>query len=390
MAMTSLREFLRLEAAGGFVLLAASALALLVANSPLAGLYLAFLQVPVAIQIGALEIAKPMLLWINDGLMAVFFFLVGLEIKREFLEGELSSRAQITFPAVGAVGGMVAPALIFVAINQGNAENMNGWAIPTATDIAFALGVLALLGDRVPLSLKVLLTAIAIIDDLGAIVIIAIFYTDELSFVSLGFAALFIVVLAILSWRRVGHVGAYAVLGVLLWIAVLKSGVHATLAGIITAWAVPMSAKTEHGEPLLKHLEHALHPWIAFAVLPIFAFANAGVSFAGVSLASFVEPVKLGVTLGLFVGKQVGILGCLWLAVRLRLCAMPADLGWWHIYGVALLCGVGFTMSLFIASLAFEHSDFDAPIRLGVISGSLLAGLLGYLILRFVARPVDR
>jgi NhaA family Na+:H+ antiporter len=383
MPISMIREFLKFEAAGGIVLIFAAALALVLANSPLDTIYLAFLDIPLAIQVGDLVIAKPMLLWINDGLMAVFFFLVGLEIKREFLEGELASRSQIVLPAMAAVGGMAVPALIYVVINLGHPEHLNGWAIPAATDIAFALGILALLGSRAPLSLKVLLTAIAIIDDLGAIVILAVFYTDDLSLVALGFGFIFLLGLIAINGLKVTRLAPYVLLGIALWICVLKSGVHATLAGVITAFAIPLRTKGDEEHSLLRHVEHELHPWIAFAILPIFAFANAGVSFTGMDLSSLVEPVKLGVSLGLFVGKQIGVFGLLWLCVRLGWSPLPPDTNWVQLYGVALLCGVGFTMSLFIGSLAFEHTSFDAPIRLGVLTGSLVSGLCGYLLLQF-------
>ncbi len=381
MPVSMIREFLKFEAAGGIVLIIAAALALVLANSPLDTIYLAFLDIPLAIQVGDLVIAKPMLLWINDGLMAVFFFLVGLEIKREFLEGELSSPSQIALPAMAAVGGMVFPALVYVIINWGDTQSLNGWAIPAATDIAFALGILALVGSRAPLSLKILLTAIAIIDDLGAIVIIAIFYTSDLSLTALYVAAAAIVGLAVVNLLRVTHLAAYVLLGIVLWVCVLKSGVHATLAGVITAFAVPLETRDDEGRSLLKHLEHALHPWVAFAILPIFAFANAGVSFEGVGLSSFVEPVSLGIALGLFLGKQLGIFAMIWLTIRFGIAPMPAGTNWVQLYGVSLLCGVGFTMSLFIGGLAFEHSSFDAPIRLGVLTGSIASAVCGYLLL---------
>jgi NhaA family Na+:H+ antiporter len=386
MALSAIRRFLKMEAAGGLVLIAAAALALVVANSPLDWLYATFLDIPLAIQIGRLEIAKPLLLWINDGLMAVFFFLVGLEVKREFLAGELSSPAKIALPGMAAIGGIVIPAGIYVICNWGGGEDLNGWAIPTATDIAFALGVLALLGSRAPLALKVLLTAVAIFDDIGAIVIIAIFYTDNLSVEALYAAGVFLAALALLNRLRVVRLAPYILLGIALWVCVLKSGVHATLAGVVTALAIPMRPHGDSEETLLEHLEHVLHPWVAFAVVPIFAFANAGVSFEGLTLGSFVEPVKLGISLGLFVGKQLGCFAFMWLAIHIGLASMPRGTTWQQLYGVSLLCGIGFTMSLFIGSLAFEHSDFDAPIRLGVLTGSLLSAVGGYLLLAFGPR----
>ena len=383
MAISRIREFLQMEAAGGIILIFAAALAIILANSPLSGLYTASLDTPVAIQIGNFNIDKPLILWINDGLMAIFFFLIGLEVKREFLMGELSTPSQFALPALAAVGGMVVPAAIYVYINGGSPENMNGWAIPTATDIAFALGILALVGSRAPLSLKILLTAIAIIDDLGAIVIIAIFYTDSLSFSALIGAGSAIVGLIILNKLRVTRLAAYILLGVILWIFTLKSGVHATLAGVVAALAIPMHGKEKDGPSMLEHLEHLLHPWVAFMILPIFAFANAGVSFSGIGMADFMEPVKLGISVGLFAGKQVGVFLMLFLGIKLGLSAMPRDTNWAQLYGVSLLCGVGFTMSLFIGSLAFEHTDFEVPIRLGVLTGSILSAVCGYLLLRF-------
>jgi len=387
MPLSLIREFIKLEAAGGIVLIASSAAALVLANSPLGSLYTAFLDIPVAIQVGALEIAKPMLLWVNDGLMAVFFFLVGLEIKREFLEGELSSPSQIALPALAAVGGMAAPALIYAYINWGNPQNLSGWAIPAATDIAFALGVLALLGSRAPMSLKVLLMAIAIIDDLGAIVIIAVFYTSSLSLPALLLGLVTVAGLVAVNRLRITHPAAYLLLGIALWVCVLKSGVHATLAGVITALAIPLAPRDGAETSMLKRLEHDLHPWVAFGILPLFAFANAGVSFAGIGIDSFVEPVKLGISLGLIVGKQIGIFGMLFLCIKLSLAPMPEGANWRQLYGVSLLCGIGFTMSLFIGSLAFEHAAFDAPIRLGVLTGSLVCACLGYVVLRWNGAP---
>lgn len=380
--MSPIREFLKLEAAGGIILIFASAFALIIANSPLSALYTATLDMPVAIQFGSFEIAKPLILWINDGLMAIFFFLIGLEIKREFLEGELSTRSQIALPAMAAIGGMVVPALIYFAINHSDPAHLAGWAIPTATDIAFALGILALVGSRAPVSIKILLTAIAIIDDLGAIVIIAIFYTENLSTPALTLAGVVIVGLVTLNRLQVARPAAYILLGIVLWVCTLKSGVHATLAGVLTAFAIPLHTKEGKTPSILKDLEHLLHPWIAFMILPVFAFANAGVSFVGIGLSSFVEPVKLGISLGLFFGKQIGVFVMLWLGIKLGLSVMPRDTNWRQLYAVSLLCGVGFTMSLFIGSLAFEHAAFEVPIRLGVLAGSIASALCGYFLLR--------
>jgi NhaA family Na+:H+ antiporter len=359
-----LQDFLRLEAAGGLILMMATVLALVVANSPLAVHYNALLDLPIEIKVGTFGIAKPLLLWINDGLMAVFFFLVGMELKREVVEGHLSSPRQASLPAFAAVGGMLAPAAFYVALNRGDPVAMGGWAIPTATDIAFALGVLSLLGKRVPTALKAFLLSVAIFDDLGAIIVIALFYTAKLSMLSLVVAAVLILGLASLNRFGVTRPAAYFLLGVPLWVAVLKSGVHATLAGVVLAMFIPLRASetspsTPAPKSLLRHLEHALHPWVAFGVLPIFAFANAGVSIIGLSIADVLHPVPLGIVTGLFFGKQVGILVMSWLAVRLRIASPPEGVGWWQLYGTALLCGIGFTMSLFIASLAFEQGGPD-------------------------------
>lgn len=385
-AIERLNEFFRLEAAGGIVLMIAAAAALILANSPLGDLYVAFQQIPGSVQVGPLELSKPLLLWVNDLWMAVFFFLVGLEIKRELLEGQLSSRTEVLLPALAATGGMAIPAAIYAILNWGNPQTLGGWAIPAATDIAFALGILALLGSRAPVSLKVLLTAIAIIDDLGAIVIIAAFYTDQLSVTSLSLAGAAVLVLVALNFAGVARVTAYVLVGAVLWVCVLKSGVHATLAGVVTAFAVPLTVRDEDGHSLLRHLEHTLHPWVAFLILPTFAFANAGVSFAGLGFADVFEPVTLGIALGLFVGKQIGVFGPLWAAVRFGLAPMPAGATWTHLYGVALLCGVGFTMSLFIGGLAFESAGFEAPVRIGVLAGSILSALTGAAVLLFAGR----
>ncbi len=377
-----IRDFLKMEVAGGILLVLATVLAMVLANTGFAPAYYAFLDIPVAIKAGGLEIAKPLLLWVNDGLMAVFFFLVGLEMKREFRVGELSSPAQIALPGIAAVGGLIVPALIYLAINRDSSQNLNGWAIPAATDIAFALAVLSLFGDRVPIALKVLLLAIAIFDDLAAILILAFFYTSNLSQIPLLLAVFPIAGLAVLNWRGVTRVAPYIFLGVVLWVLVLKSGVHATLAGVITALAVPLSKREGSEHTLLEDIEHGLHRGVAFGILPLFAFANAGVSFAGIGLDSFFEPVKLGISLGLFLGKQFGIFGLLWLAILLGIAPMPKDVTWAQLYGISVLGGIGFTMSLFIGSLAFEHSGFDAPIRLGVLTGSIVSAAVGYGILK--------
>ena len=379
-----LREFLRLEAAGGIVLGIAAALALIACNSGLVDFYRSVLVLPVEVRIGQLQIAKPLLLWINDGLMAIFFLLVGLEIKREFLEGELSSLRQALLPAIAAVGGMAVPALIYVLCNAGDPVAVHGWAIPAATDIAFAMGVLSLLGARVPLGLKVFLLALAIFDDLGAIIIIAVFYTANLSLTSLLLAGGVLLVMLGLNRLGVTRIAPYALLGIVLWVCVLKSGVHATLAGVAMALAVPMRAPD--GDSPLKQLEHALHPWVAFLVVPLFGFANAGVSFAGMGAAALGNGVSLGIAAGLFIGKQVGVLGSVFLCVRLRLAELPDGVGWLALYGAALLAGIGFTMSLFIGTLAWDTPDYGTALRIGVIAGSLLSGIAGYLLLRFALR----
>ncbi len=378
---------MHLESSGGIVLAIAAVLAIVAANSPWQDIYQNFLSVPGAVQIGTdLEIRKPLLLWVNDLWMAVFFFLVGLEIKREFLEGELSSLGQIALPGIAAIGGMVVPALIYVAVNFGSPVNLSGWAIPAATDIAFALAVLALLGNRVPASLKILLLAIAIFDDLGAILIIAFFYTADLSLYTMALAVVPIVGLVILNLSRVTNIVPYVLLGAALWVIVLKSGVHATLAGVITAFAIPLTVAHDSGKSPLKLLEHELHLWVAFAILPMFAFANAGVSLAGMGLDSLTEPVTLGIILGLFVGKQVGVFGMLYLTIRVGWAQMPTNANWPQLYGVAALAGIGFTMSLFIGGLAFQHAGFEAPIRMGVLVGSIVSGIVGFAVIRIASK----
>jgi NhaA family Na+:H+ antiporter len=390
MALSSIREFLRLEAAAGVLLLAATALALVAANSPASGLYASFLQARVAITIDGAGIAKPLLLWINDGLMAIFFLLVGLEIKREVIEGELSTVRKAALPAIAAAGGMAVPALVYVALNWGDAQTLRGWAIPTATDIAFAVGVLALLGDRVPSTLKIFLLALAIIDDLGAIVIIAIFYTHNLSALSLVLAGIALAGLFALNRAGVTRRAAYVVLGVLMWVCVLESGVHATLAGVALALAIPIGASDSHEQSPLRSLEHSLHPWVSYAILPLFAFANAGVSLAGISLSELFEPLPLGIAAGLFVGKQVGVMGATWIAVRLNAAALPEGATWRHFYGTALLTGIGFTMSLFIGTLAFDDPAYADHVRIGVLGGSLLSAVAGALVLWLAPAAVRR
>lgn len=381
-----IRDFLKLEAAGGIILVATAALALIIANSPLAPIYDALLHLPVSFQFGALVFAKPLLLWINDGLMAIFFLLMGLEIKRELVAGELSSWDKASLPGYCALGGMIVPALIFYLLNAGDASTLRGWAIPTATDIAFAIGVLSLLGSRVPGALKIFLLALAIIDDLGAIIIIAVFYTADLSFLSLGLAALGILALFALNRLGVRRLAPYILAGIFIWVCVLKSGVHATLAGVVVAMFIPIrpAAGRHSQETPLERLEHMLLPWVSFAIMPSFAFANAGVSLAGITGEDLTAPLTLGIALGLFFGKQIGVFGVGWIAIRIGFCRAPEGLSWATFYGVSLLAGIGFTMSLFIGSLAFDDLAHATAIRLGVFSGSLLSAVTGYLWLRAV------
>ncbi len=368
-----LRRFIAHEAAAGLVLMGAAALALVVANSPLFEAYDHALHQKIA--------GLSLLHWINDALMAVFFLLVGLEIKREVVDGQLARWDQRVLPGLAALGGMAAPALFYVLFNLGGTDTLRGWAIPAATDIAFALGVLSLLGPRVPASLKVFLAALAIIDDLGAVVIIALFYTAGLDLWALGGAGVVIVLLVALNRAGVMRLAPYLVLGVVLWFLVLRSGVHATLAGVILALTIPLEIRKPGLSPLFR-LEHAIQPWVAFLIVPIFGFANAGVSFAGFSIASLLDPVPLGIAAGLFLGKQLGVFGMLVLVVRSGWAQLPAKASWRQAYGVSLLCGIGFTMSLFIGLLAFPNSvHLQDEVKLGVIMGSVLSGLAGAAVL---------
>ncbi len=365
--------------------MAAAMLAMIAANSPAAQLYAYFIETHVEVRVGALQIAKPLFLWVNDGLMAIFFFLVGLELKREFLEGELSRPANVLLPALGAVGGMAAPVAIFAWFNSGDAAAMHGWAIPAATDIAFALGILMLLGSRVPVSLKIFLVSLAIFDDFGAIVIIAIFYSSDLSIGALIIGATCMAILSVMNWRGVSTLSPYIVVGIIMWIAVLKSGVHATLAGVALAAFIPMRDASDPNHSPLQDLESDLHSVVAFGVLPLFAFVNAGISLDGVGIANLLHAVPLGIAAGLFVGKQLGIFLLCFLAIKTGLARLPEGANWGSLYGISILCGVGFTMSLFVGSLAFEnvtfHPDEIFDERLGIIFGSLLSGIFGYLVL---------
>ncbi|NIS07893.1 MAG: Na+/H+ antiporter NhaA [Candidatus Dadabacteria bacterium] len=379
-----IRTFFKMESAGGILLMISSLLAIIFANTPLITYYELLLSTPVEITVGSLQIAKPLLLWINDGLMAIFFFLVGLELKRELTEGELSNKRSIILPGVGAVGGMLAPALIYVYFNYNDPVALKGWAIPAATDIAFALGVLALLGSRVPISIKIFLTSLAIFDDLGAILIIAFFYTSKISLTALIVVAICIPILIVLNRRNVISKSPYILIGIIMWIAMLKSGVHATLAGVLMAIFIPMRSKTDPDFSPLKTIERDLHTIVAFFVLPVFAFANAGINFSGIESHQILHGVPLGIAFGLFFGKQIGIFGLCWVVIKLKITSLPAGMNWKSLYGTAALCGIGFTMSLFIGSLAFEETGvnllFDE--RIGIILGSLTSGILGYVILR--------
>lgn len=380
-------RFFQLEAASGLLLIAAAALALIINNSSLSWLYSGLLDTPVVAQIGALKIAKPLLLWINDGLMAMFFLLIGLEVKREVLDGQLSNPSQIVLPGAAAIGGMVVPALVYWFLNREDPAALGGWAIPMATDIAFALGVLALLGKRVPVSLKLFLMTLAIIDDLGAIIVIAVFYSGTLSTLSLALAGACIIALIAMNRLGVVKLGPYMIIGLILWVCVLKSGVHATLAGVTLAFCIPLRTKNAETSPLLT-LEHALHPWVAYGILPLFAFANAGLSLSGVTVESFTHHVPMGIATGLLLGKTVGVFGLTWLAVKIGIAALPQGANWGHVLGVAILCGIGFTMSLFVGSLAFEPgvSDYAGMDRMGILTGSILAALIGYAVTAMASR----
>ena len=378
-----IKEFFKMESSGGILLMISAVLAIICANSFFSSHYQLLLSTPVEVRIGNLEIAKPLLLWINDGLMAVFFFLVGLELKRELLEGELSDKRNIILPGVGAIGGMLVPALIYVYFNINDPVALKGWAIPAATDIAFALGVLSLLGSRVPISIKIFLTSLAIFDDVGAIMIIAVFYTSKVSLTALIIVAICIPILALFNRKNIVSKSPYMLVGIIMWVAMLKSGVHATLAGVLLAMFIPLKSKSNPDESPLKSLEHDLHSVVAFFVLPIFAFANAGINLEGVTVQQVLHGVPVGIALGLFLGKQLGIFFFCWLFVKLKLAQLPNGMNWAGLYGTSALCGIGFTMSLFVGSLAFEETGMNLLFdeRIGIILGSLASGLVGYLVL---------
>ncbi len=386
MTKESLLNFFKNESSTGILLIVATLLAMFVANSPLKSLYAEFSQIPVVISIGTFTIAKPLLLWINDGLMAIFFFMVGLEIKREVVEGELAKPSHIALPAFAAFGGMAIPALIYILFNFDDPHAMKGWAIPSATDIAFALGILSLLGKRVPVALKLFLLALAIIDDLGAIIIIALFYTSKISIIALCVGIVALLLLFLINKRGVVNNTIYLLVGVVLWTALLKSGVHATLAGITTAFFIPI----RNNKASFHHLESSLYTPVNHFILPLFAFVNTGIDFSLMEISDLHSPITLGILLGLFLGKQMGIFLFAWLCVKLGWSMLPKEISWRHIYGVALLGGIGFTMSLFVGSLAFECTGeaclLQVDERIGILLGSLLSGIAGYLYLRYFTR----
>ncbi len=383
----ALEEFIQKESSGGIVLMITTVIAMIVSNTALAPFYQSILHLPMEVRIGPLHLDKTLYLWVNDGLMAIFFLLVGLEVKREILEGHLSSIGQAALPVIAAVGGMLVPAIFYLAFNMDDPVARNGWAIPTATDIAFALGILSLLGKRAPVSLKIFLMALAIIDDLGAIVIIAVFYTAKLSLTSLAVAGAALVVLILMNRFGVVRRAAYFMVGVVLWVSVLKSGVHATLAGVALAFTIPLNAKDEAGKPFspLKKLEHDLHHWVAFFILPVFAFVNAGVSLGNISIAQMTQSVPMGIFLGLFLGKQLGVFFFSAVAIKLGLARLPEGSNWLQLYGVSVLTGIGFTMSLFILTLAFpDDTLYQYTDKLAILLASLCSGVLGYTMLKLV------
>ena len=380
---TILNEFFRHDSAGGILLVLMAVLAILFANSPLSSIYQTFLNTPMQVRVGELDIAKPLQLWINDGLMAVFFFMVGLEIKREILSGSLSKPSGVVLPGIAAIAGILVPAIIYLGLNQQDPVAMQGWAIPSATDIAFAIGIFSLFGSRLPLSLKLFLLTVAIFDDIGAIVIIAIFYSTDLSTLSFIVAAVGLMLLALFNRLGVHSQSAYILIGIAVWVAVLKSGVHATLAGFAVAWFIPLKLHNQNGYPMLPYLEHTLRPWVALVILPLFAFANAGIFLGDVNLDLLLKPVPLGIAAGLFLGKQLGIFGCCWLAIKAGFTRLPESATWLQFYAVTVLCGIGFTMSLFIGSLAFESIglEYSREVKLGVLVGSLCSALMGAMLL---------
>lgn len=385
-------RFFKLEAASGILLIIATCLALVINNSALSGLYNSFLNILVTFSVQELVISKPLELWINDGLMAIFFLLIGLEVKKEVLQGQLSRPSQVVLPAVAAVGGMLVPALIYWLFNHSDPQAHSGWAIPMATDIAFSLGVLALLGKSVPVSLRLFLMTLAIIDDLGAILVIALFYSGSLSIGALGLAAICLAILIILNVLNIRNLGLYLIVGVVLWVCVLKSGVHATIAGVVLAFTIPLKmTAVENIKPPLIKLEHALNPWVSYFILPLFAFVNAGISFATVTIDHLFSSVTLGIMLGLVVGKTVGVFGFTWVIIKLGLAKLPIGANWTLLFGVAILCGIGFTMSLFIGALSFPAGNEYVGIdRVGILLGSLLSAVIGYFVMHFAIKRKNK
>ncbi|WP_339050069.1 Na+/H+ antiporter NhaA [Rickettsiella endosymbiont of Xylota segnis] len=387
MRIKFLHKFIQLEASGGISLGIATLLALILANSSWQTYYQTFLNFNV--NIGP-SIHFSFLHFINDGLMTIFFFLVSLEIKRELVQGELNTLTKALLPTLAAIGGMIIPALVYLTINHGYPQLISGWAIPMATDIAFSLGVLSLLGKHIPVALKIFLMALAIIDDLGAIIVIAIFYTQQIGWLYLFLSLLTFIGLLSLNYFKIQEFLPYCLLGITLWILIFNSGIHATIAGVLFGLTIPLNSSNKNFNSLLHHLIHQLHPWIAFGILPLFAFANAGLSFSNIKLSTFIHPLPLGIIVGLFFGKQLGIFGASWLAVKTKLAKLPYQVNWWHIYGTALICGIGFTMSLFIASLAFGDDELTTLVRLGVFTGSVLSGIAGYSILSLAQQKNQR
>ncbi|MDD4505158.1 MAG: Na+/H+ antiporter NhaA [Sulfurospirillaceae bacterium] len=386
--LDTIQEFIKKESSAGLVLIAVTILALILQNSFLTDFYTNFLNVPLRISFGDFGLAKPLLLWVNDGLMAIFFFLIGLEVKREVMEGELSTRSQVILPVIAAIGGMIIPALIFSFFNFGDDFAMTGWAIPTATDIAFALGILSLLGNRVPVSLKIFLMALAIIDDLGAIVIIALFYTHTLSLLSIMIASLCLFVLFMMNKMGIVQKSAYILIGIILWTSVLKSGVHATIAGVLLAFTIPLYSFSKEGNrfSMLKEIEHDLHYWVAFFILPLFAFVNAGVDLKDLSSTALLDNVPLGIMLGLFFGKQIGVFGFSFIAIKLGIASLPQGSNFKQLYGISILTGIGFTMSLFVNTLAYNDTElFFYADKLAILLGSFISGALGYLFLKKIS-----
>lgn len=375
------------EAFAGVLMIAAAALALIFANTALSGAYYGFLETKLSLLINGIGLSKPLLLWINDGLMAIFFFLIGLELKREMVEGRLKNPRDVMLPGLAALGGMAAPMAVFLVITRAYPELASGWAIPAATDIAFAVGVLALLGKRIPSSLKIFLLTLAILDDMGAILIIALFYGSGIDTGYLGMAVVPLAGLIFLNLRGTHRIAPFMLLGAIMWFLVLKSGIHPTVAGVITAFTIPL--KDRFGKSPLHSLEHNLHPYVIYFIAPVFALANAGIDLSGIELADFLSPLPLGIAAGLFIGKQIGVFGVTWLTVKSGLARLPHGVSWTMIWGLSMLAGIGFTMSLFIGSLSFPGDEMMNMVRLGVMTGSAFSAVLGYLVLRRATAVVD-